>query len=880
MTEGLDLYTSKRLARIRRTAWVALVWERLWPLLVPALCVVALFLSVSWLGLWPLLGSPLQRVVLALFGFAFLAGLYPLSRFRIPTREAVDNRIELKTALPHRPVTAQADRQAQMPGSDDPFALALWHESRKRAAKELQNLRAGVPVPKVARCDPFGARAAVVLLLFVAVMAGWDSLGSLTADAFRSHEVVAAADTGRIDAWVKPPAYTNRPPIFLTRDEQGGTDLAPSRSLTVPEGSEVVVRVLALENASVHLVADGLARQIDVQAPANGETVANIGADSAPRDRDSASQTFTVTLNDASSVELRSGEQTIRSWDFAVIPDEAPSIAYVEQPKGSSRGALEFAYEVKDDYGVVRAEADIVSAMDTDSEAQPLIEAPQVVLPLPSRRAKDGVSRTSRDLTAHPWAGAEVTMTLTAHDQADQTGASEAVTFTLPQRVFVRPLALAIVDERRNLALDKRNREEVAQMLDIITSTHPDEFIKNKSVYTGLRVAYRMIERNESDDELRASLDLLWDIALSVEDGDLSAAERRLRDAQERLAEALENGATDEEISKLMDELRQAMNDFMQQLAEQMRKNPEQQAMPLEPNAQVLRQQDLDRMMQRIEDLAKSGSRDAARQLLQDMQRMLNNLQTARPGQQQQQNDQFGEQMNRLGEMMRQQQELMDQTFDMQRRQQQQQNGQRQQGQQQQQGQNGQQQGQNGQQQGQDGQRPMTAEEFAEAMRELQRQQGELQQQMQQMQDAMRGMGMEPSEQLGEAGEAMGNAEGELGQGRTGPATNEQGRALQAMREGAQQMMQQMQNQAQQEGQGQGEGQQRGDPSGQARNDRDPLGRPSRTQQPQLGSETKVPGEIDAQRARRILEAIRERLSDPTRPALELDYLDRLLPTR
>ena len=147
-----------------------------------------------------------------------------------------------------------------------------------------------------------------------------------------------------------------------------------------------------------------------------------------------------------------------------------------------------------------------------------------------------------------------------------------------------------------------------------------------------------------------------------------------MRDAQERLSEALERGASDEEISKLMDELRQAMNDFMQQLAEQMQKNPNQQAMPLDPNAQVLRQQDLEKMMQRIEDLAKSGSKDAARQLLQEMQRMLNNLQTARPGQQQQQNDQFSEQMNKLGEMMREQQELMDQTFDMQRRQQQQEN--------------------------------------------------------------------------------------------------------------------------------------------------------------------------------------------------------------
>ncbi|MEL6948454.1 MAG: DUF4175 family protein, partial [Pseudomonadota bacterium] len=72
----------------------------------------------------------------------------------------------------------------------------------------------------------------------------------------------------------------------------------------------------------------------------------------------------------------------------------------------------------------------------------------------------------------------------------------------------------------------------------------------------------------------------------------------------------------------------------------------------------------------------------------------------------------------------------------------------------------------------------------------------------------------------------------------------------------------------------------RGQHGQQTRGERDPLGRQSRTRGPQLGDDTKVPGEIDAQRAREILDAIRRKLSDPSRPRLELDYLDRLLPTR
>jgi vacuolar-type H+-ATPase subunit E/Vma4 len=70
------------------------------------------------------------------------------------------------------------------------------------------------------------------------------------------------------------------------------------------------------------------------------------------------------------------------------------------------------------------------------------------------------------------------------------------------------------------------------------------------------------LENARSDEDLREAIDYMWGVALQLEDGNLSLAERRLRDAQNALAEALENGATDEEIAQLMDELREAMQEF------------------------------------------------------------------------------------------------------------------------------------------------------------------------------------------------------------------------------------------------------------------------------------------------------------------------------
>ena len=829
-----------RLASVRLQARLAIIWERLWPLLLPVMAIISIYLMVSWFGIWPLLNNTIRLIALGLFAVLGFAALVPLRKFFLPTAHDIDTRIEISSRLDHRPLTAQTDQLADISSDNDPFARALWQEHQKRMAKGLRHLNPGIPNPKIAARDPHALRAIIILGLFVAFIAGRGNLLSSLGDGFRDHSSPPIA-TARIDAWIKPPAYTNRPPIFLSRAGGGGAPVAKG-IVIVPQGSELVVRVLDLENPSVQL------------STVSGDTnLAPQGDKNNSKNNPEKSLTFKSKLMQSGSVSLLSKDRPQVSWSFKVTPDQDPFVAFLKQPKSSLRGALELDYEMDDDYGIASARADIQPLQTLAKNARPLIKPPEVSLVLPSGKKRTGKAKTNKDLSSHPWAGSKVALSLIVKDHAGQEAHTNPVEFILPGRIFTKPLARAIVYVRRRLAMDANNAASVAEMLDVITSTHPEIFIPNLSHYTALRVAYRHIKRAADDDALRDGLEQLWQIALAIEDGDLSLAERRLRDAQERLAEALERGASDEEISKLMQEMRQAMNQFMKELAKRFAQNP--QANRQAQNTQNLRQQDLDRMMNRIEDLAKSGSRDAARQLLQELQRMMNNLQMAQPRQNQMGKDPFSEQMDKLGDMMRQQQQLMDQTFRQQQDQQRRQDGQ---------------QGQNPEQ------KPMTSQEFADAMKKLQEQQGELQRQMQQMQKDMKELGIDPGKGMGEAEKSMGQAKNNLGKGQPGEATGNQSRALQAMREGAQQMMQNMQQQAGEQGR-RGE---RGRHGEQARRDNDPLGRQSRSRGPQLGDDTKVPDEIDAQRAREILEAIRKRLGEFQRPKLELDYLDRLLPTR
>ena len=858
-TDPRDNRTLKMRA-VRTRAAIGLSWESFWPLAVPPVIVAMLFAAVSWLGLWQGLPAAGRYVLLAVFAAGLLYALSWLRDFRLPTHAAITRRIEQSSELEDRPIIAQQDALAM--GEGDELSRAMWAEHQKRMAERLKDLRSGNPAPDANRTDPWALRAFAAVIAFAAFGFSWGHQSGSISDAFAPPQDRAEL-LSRLDAWINPPAYTRKPPIYLTRQVQQ-VSAEPDESdpaTSAPQGSDFVLR----------FVGEG-----DVQLAYNdGQETVSIEPDAAedkpaPANRDVAETHFTHKLETSGTMIFLSRGEEIGRWAVEILPDAPPSIRFSEMPSSALSGSLQLNYEVEDDYGVVQAEARFKSMVERDPQARPLVEPPHLTLPLPRHRAKQGSSKTNRDLTQHPWAGSEVEITLVATDDPGQSGMSAPHKMTLPGRQFSNPLARAVIEQRRILALDARKSQHVADMLDAVL-TAPDEFIDSAATVAGLSMVRRRVIDAWDDDGLRDALDLMWEISLAIEFGDLSEAERRLREAQERLSDALENGASDEEIDRLMEELRQAMNEFMRQLAQEALQNPMAQN-PFGQNemTRMLSQRDLERMMDQIEDLAKSGSKDAARQLLSEMQRMMDNLRAGRHMQQRQaEGNRTNQALDKLSELMREQQRLMDESFRMQQQQQQMQQGQ--QGQQQQQGQRGQQ--QQGQQGQQGEQRPMTPEEFAEALEQLRQQQQALQQQLEQLGEDLEALGLDPSEQFGEAGREMGEAGDNLQGNNPGGAAGDQGQALEALRGAAQSMMQQMAGDRQQGGQDPGEGQN----GGPDRQRSDPLGRSERADGLENSENTDVPSVIDAQRAREIMEAIRRRLTEPGSPLIERDYLERLL---
>ncbi|SFM55879.1 TIGR02302 family protein [Pleomorphomonas diazotrophica] len=791
-------------ARAVALSGLSLAWERLWPRLALVLSVLGMFLALAWLGVFERLPAALRLAAAGLFAAALLASVVHLLRTPWPDRRQAADRLE--RGVPHRPLSAFLDHPS---ATGDALADALWQAHRRRLVVALKGLKASLPSPRLDRADPYALRAAVFLLLIVGFFATPDHLGPVTA-VFRPP--VSIPPDIRVDIWANPPTYTGLTPRALVTTSNGtvvSPDALPDApSVTLPAGTTLAIRLAGIGSPSAAFAAEGKPpMSLDGRSPAPGQM--------AYEHRLAASGRLTLGGDGLQAMEL----------PIAVRADTPPAVRLAEQPAATARGALRLAYAINDDYRVAAARA--MLAPDAAEGARPLVALPDVTLALPRR----GVDRavTTSDLTTHPLAGGRVRLVLEARDDAGQVAETPPLLIDLPARPFRNPLAAAVVEQRRLLASDARQAKAVAATFETLGDLGA-AFIDRPGEILGLRVARNRILLARDDAALKPVLDYLWQMALAIEAGDAAPAAERLAAAREALRKALESGASPEEIARLTEELKAALDDYLKAMAEAAASDPSRLSDLGQKGGERVTSDDLKKLIDRMRQLGELGERDAAAELLSQLDDILSGLQFAQP----EAGSASDPDLDELADIIRRQQELQNRTHKL----------------------------------TPDG---YTGEEFGDdsgdqqALQDLEREQSALSKRLEELMSRLskgaQGSGEEGKGGLEGAGRAMRDAGRNLGTGDTESAVGNQGAALDALRSGARDMMR---------GQGQGT-------AGAREGGTDPLGRPTGRRGPDLGDDTKVPGEIEVQRARRLLEELRRRYADPNRPPLELDYLRRLI---
>ena len=440
----------------------------------------------------------------------------------------------------------------------------------------------------------------------------------------------------------------------------------------------------------------------------------------------------------------------------------------------------------------------------------------------------------------------------------------------LPERAFHNPLARAVIDIRKRLSLDPAAHGQAADDLSALAGA-PAAFDNNTSVFLVLSNTASQLQRSGAPADITEAQTRLWTLALSLEDDAVGRTAQAVQQARDALKQAQHGPPS--ELDRKAEALRQAIEKHLQALAEKAQRDGT--LLPFDPQTRTLSSKDFNKLTQELRDAAKAGRMDEAQQKMQQLERMLEQLKAAEanPGDRKQsaQQRRKGQQQMGAAEDMVQRETTAKQ---------------------------------NGlQRAGKPDADPAQRETDARQQRAMRRALGEM---MQQFGDLT---GKVPDE-LSQADLAMRDAAGALQAGNDTAATQAQQRAIDALQKGEQSMSQQMASSLgisikPGEGEGNGDGQgdsqdgqmtqddgdgqngRNGDQDADGQNgngkeedaQRDPLGRATKdgTAGRADAGDVHVPDQMEQARTREIQTELRRRGADRTRPADELDYINRLL---
>ncbi|KAA5803996.1 DUF4175 domain-containing protein [Alkalicaulis satelles] len=826
----------RRLAAQIATARAALLWERAAPVLAAPLAALIAYLILAVFGVFERLGDPWRvMALLALIAAGAWGALIMARGWRWPSAREAERRLEADSGLDGRPIEALRDAPARA-GKE-----GWWAAHRARMAARLGTARVRRPRAAWAQMDPWGLRLSALVVFASGVFLAGDLAAPRLSEAFSPRPLAGGSALGAsVEMWIEPPAYTGRPVMYL-RDR---------REARAPEGSVLAVRIA------------GLARDPSVHgAPAELEALS----------RDV--RQLRITPDGDGEILIRAGGLRERV-NLTLIEDRPPEVRLAAEPSGDAQGRLVLEIYAEDDYGVEAL------AFEFAPEAGGPHEHMEIPPGAVTDTGDDGLKRIRLDLSRHALAGERVTARVAAFDAIGQRGASGEISLTLPQRVFLNPLARAVASERRRfiqvgepyapmpdtvsvLTLadafvdDQPDRridrappgvQRLALALDAVSDA-PHPYFDDPVVWMGLRTALREVRRARELDALAHLDEDLWQIALRAELGSLADAEAALRAAEEALMDALARGADPIELAALFDAFERAVQVYMQALAREAAEagrfaegNGAAGMSGMDANA-------LQELLDAIREAAELGDTSGSRQALAQLAELLRNMQlTLSQGGGGGEADSpmaraLREALEELSEAIGEQRSLSEDTFQRDR-------------------QGGgagappppgadavPEEDEDGTGEGArpDETGPADFADLAERQRALR----------DRLENAEEALSMIPGERAQDALEAarraMDAAERALRQGDAERALSDQDEAVRALREASREAAEALE----QEGQGEGG---------------DPLGREGGVE-----GETAIPSEAERQRARDILEELRRRAAERGRPQEELDYIDRLL---
>lgn len=588
--------------------------------------------SLLFTGLWMLavpafLNHGAQSITLLIFlgGLTYFTSK-DLRTFRFPSVEEIDKHLEHKSALGQGHIALIKD-QLSNPAINQ--TRKLWYKAQRDSLLGLRKLRIPLPDLSLSKQDPHALRF-IALFIFIsgAFIAGhsWKEriINGLTPIHFPPASTSTYAQ--KTDLWITPPSYTQKPQIHLSGNGYyKGT-------LSIPEGSTYRLRT---RTKTGRVFLPHLHIHTNVTKEKQTLPLKDLGDNLYGTEG---------TISSGNSLRLKQALLPKARWNYTYIPDQPPKISTTSEPPYTplKNGELRFPLTVKDDYGVKELRMTMhLNEIIKDAPLGKETQETRLIMSPPN----EGFKITPLyDLTGHSWAGLPVTIEFTVTDQKGQNTKSKRINLTLPERAFKHPLAKALIAARKELIWHYKDPfEDTAHTLEQLLN-RPNSYQNDKTIFLALRSSASRLYHNDNkpqEQRIKAAssvLKLLWQTALSIEDGNLSLSLREMRDARRNLEKALLDPDTSkQDLSSIMETLREKMAAYFMERQREMQKrmtegqNPIPDDMMANPEnfSSLITPNSLATLMGKIGQALQEGDTQKAQELMAQFQRMMEMMDSA-----------------------------------------------------------------------------------------------------------------------------------------------------------------------------------------------------------------------------------------------------------
>jgi len=556
--------------------------------------------AVGFAGLWLFqIPAAFGGWVEGLAAVAFFAGfVYWVVRdfrhYRRITRHDVERRLERDSALEHRPLSSFGDK----PVHDEPH---LWARAQLLKEQLLNRLRPARLRSVLVRRDPYALRLAVVVLFISGMMvAGYDWDQRLSRGVFPFFAVSKGGEAlSDLHVTLTPPKYTKLAQLALT---EGNRD----KNIQIPAGTTLKAIVNGGFGTPKLVVGD--------------ERFAFV------RD-ESETASLKIPVPSGTRMMFRRPFRTLGDWEYTLLPDNPPELRREDELAILPDALVQIPLIMSDDYGVTSLTARI--ALDPMIENAPIGKAVSETRAVYTVAEEETTLTPSFDWTSHSWAGLPIVVHIEVADHLGQTAFIDPIHLTLPEKQFQHPVAKRLIEIRQTLAWEPLSEtEEMGSMVEEFLYNSRN-FQNNPVIFLALRsLASRMYWSAPSEANAQDLIATLWDVAVAIEDGNITLARRNMKEAQRVLEDVLRDPeASKAEIAQAMSEFRQAMAAYMQEVQRELQKRmAEGQTLPHELAQNMIDPELMANFLDQLEQEMLAGNLDKVREMMAQLGQLMDRM--------------------------------------------------------------------------------------------------------------------------------------------------------------------------------------------------------------------------------------------------------------